>query len=77
MIEAERVHGPLPPPPDWGSARETAEEALRAARRNDKEIQRYLDDAYKAWADLSEVELADYAGSPPKKWGGKEDVSRI
>ncbi len=69
VLEVERVYGPLPPAPDWTSARETAEEALRAARRNDNDIQRYLDDAYKAWADLSEVELADYAGSPPKKWG--------
>ncbi len=68
-IGLERVNGPLPPPPDWTAARRTAEEALRAARRKDKDVQRFLDDAYRAWADLSEEELADFTGTPPKKWG--------
>ncbi len=68
-ISAERVYGPLLPPPDWGRARKAADDALRAARRSDSEIQRYLDDAYRAWADLAEEELADFAASPPKKWG--------
>ncbi len=68
-IGVERVVGPLLAPPDWAKARAAAEDALMAARRNDGDIQRYLDDAYRAWADLAEEELADFAASPPKKWG--------
>ncbi len=68
-IEMERVFGPLPPPPDWTRARGAADAALQAARRGDIEVQRYLDDAYREWANLAEEEFADFSACPPKKWG--------
>ncbi len=69
IIESERVYGPIPPPPNGDRARKAAEEALRAARRNDPGVQELLDAAYREWADVAEVEMADYASTPPKKWG--------
>ncbi len=68
-METERVYGPLPPPPDGSRARRAAEDALRAAREEDPNVQELLDVAYREWADIAEIELADYAASPPKQWG--------
>ncbi len=57
-ISRERVHGPLPPPPDWTAPRRAAEAALRAARDKDEGLQDVLDTAYRCWADMAEMEMA-------------------
>ncbi len=66
-ISRERVHGPLPPPPDWTGPREAAEAALKAARDKDGQLQDVLDTAYRRWADMAELEMAAYAGEDPQK----------
>ncbi len=65
----ERVYGPTPPPPDWAKARRAAEAALASARSGDIALQERLDTAYREWADLAEIEVANFTGSDPKKWG--------
>jgi hypothetical protein len=72
QLERGRVHGPLPPPPDWTGAKAAAEEALKAAREQRPDVQQRLDEAYKCWADRAEKELANRAGQAPKKLGERE-----
>ncbi len=68
-LQSERVYGPLPPPPDWSAPAAAAEAALAAARGKKANVQQLLDEAYRQWADMAEVELADRSGQPPKKFG--------
>ncbi len=64
-----RTYGPIEAPPDWTRAREAAEGALAAAKSGRPDTQEYLDEAYRAWADLAELEIASYTGVQPKKFG--------
>ncbi len=76
-LRAERVYGPLLPPPDWSAAAAAAEAALEAARRRQTDTQQLLDEAYRQWADLAEIELADRSGQPPKKFGERGRLPRF
>jgi hypothetical protein len=76
-LAMERVMGPLPPPPDWTVAKHAAEQALNAARAGRDDAQDLLDFAYRSWADLAEVELADHAGEYPKKLGERGLLPRL
>ncbi len=76
-LQTERVYGPLPPPPDWRAPQAAAEAALTAARQRRDDTQLLLDEAYRQWADLAEVELADWSGQPPKKWGERGRLPRF
>jgi hypothetical protein len=58
----ERVCGPIPVAPCWSEARAAAQAALQAARSGSGATQALLDDAYGAWADVAEQEVADYTG---------------
>ncbi len=76
-LERERVYGPLPPPPDWSLPRQAAQRALEAARAGRADVQTVLDEAYRAWADQAEAELADYCGVLPKKLGERGRLPRL
>ncbi len=76
-LAEERVVGPLPPPPDWTDAKQAAQRALDAARAGGDDAQDLLDFAYRSWADLAEIELADYAGQFPKKLGERGLLPRL
>ncbi len=54
-----------------------AEAALVAARGGSAETQRMLDDAYCRWADLAELEVANYTGTLPKKFGERGKLPRL
>ncbi len=68
-LEVQRVHGPIAAPPRWAEATELAVKALGAARDRSEDTQAALDAAYAAWADLAELEVANYTGADPRKFG--------
>ncbi len=76
-LEVERIYGPIAPPPDWSTARRQAERALQAARSKDGRVQAVLDDAYKAWANLAEAEIASYTGIEPRKYGERGKLPNL
>ncbi len=65
----ERVHGPLPPPPDWSAPAAVATAALAAARADAADADDILEAAYGIWADMAEDEIGTYTGEQPKKKG--------
>ncbi len=68
-LSTSRVYGPIVAPPCWTKAREAALTALGAAREGRTDTQSCLDDAYRAWADLAEIEVSNYTGQQLKKYG--------
>ncbi len=50
---------------------------MAAARGRRADTQHLLDEAYRQWADLAEVELADRSGQPPKKFGERGRLPRF
>jgi hypothetical protein len=64
----ERIYGPLPAPPNWAAPHRAAEQALSAAASgaSEEEVQRTIDEAYRAWCQAAEREVADATGEAPQ-----------
>ena len=64
-IPLVKPFGPSLPPPDWARTRATVEAAARGAKdAMGESLDRLLFDAYKAWADTAELELATATDTP-------------
>ncbi len=75
----DRVYGPVPPPRDWRKTKRLTDAAHTAAVNgsSEVEVQRCIDSAYEAWAQVAEEEIADATGSTPAKWGLRGRVPKL
>ncbi len=78
-VPLERVFGPVPPPQNWEGVTAAANAAVSAVTRGAtaEKAQRLLDEAYEAWCQKAEIEVADATGSEPRKWGMRGKLPRL